>query len=311
MRVAVTGISGRFGRLLTRQLHRVHTVVGIDRRAFPGVPIDVELHHIDIRRKRCADIFRTGAFDAVVHLNVMHDPRASSEEHHTFNIRGTNRVLEYCQRFRVPKVVLLSSANVYGPRPENAQFLTEDAPLMGATRFSAIRDLVDVDMYGQSFFWKHPEVETVILRPVHIVGAVRNAPSNYLRLTHPPRLAGFDPMVQIIHEEDVARAIICALEPGVRGIFNVPGCEAAPLSGLLTLAGGAIVDFPHFLAPPVLERLWRLRLTSFPPPEIDHLRYVCMVDGARARDVLGFRPRYDLQDTMAFLRLTREMDGLH
>jgi len=310
MRVAVTGISGRFGRLLTRQLHRVHTVVGIDRRAFPGAPCDVELHHIDIRRKRCADFFRTGGFDALVHLNVMHDPRASSEEHHTFNIRGTTRVLEYCHRFGIPKVVLLSSANVYGPRPENSQFLTEDAPLMGATRFGAIRDLVDVDMYGQSFFWKHPEVDTVILRPVHIVGSVHNAASNYLRLAYPPRLAGFDPMVQIIHEEDVARAILCALEPGVRGIFNVPGCEPAPLSQILALAGGAIIDFPHFLALPVLERLWRLRLTGFPPPEIEHLRYVCMVDGARARDVLGYRRRYDLEDTLAFLRLTRVFGGL-
>lgn len=310
MRIAVTGISGRFGRLLAQRLHRRHSVVGIDRRPFPGAPPDVQMHCIDIRRKRCEDIFRAGKFDAVVHLNVLHDPRASSEEHHTFNIRGTTRVMDYCVRFRIPKLILLSSANVYGPRPENPQFLTEDAPLMGGTRFSEIRDLIELDMCAQSFFWKHREVETVILRPVHIVGAVRNAPSNYLRLKHIPRLAGFDPMVQIIHEEDVALAIEHALRPGISGVFNVPGCEPAPLSRIIGMAGGQVIDFPHFLAPAVLSQMWRWRVTSFPAPELDHLRYVCMVDGTRAREVLGFRPRHDLEETMAHLRLTRRMPSL-
>lgn len=308
MRVAITGISGRFGALLARRLHRRHTVVGIDRRPFQGAPADVELHRIDIRRKRCEEVFRKGRFDAVVHLNVVHDPRASSEQHHTFNIQGTTRVMDYCVRYEIPKLVLLSSANVYGPRADNSQFLTEDAPLMGGERFSGIRDLIGIDMLGQSFFWKHPEVETVILRPVHIVGAVHNAPSNYLRLRRPVRLLGFDPMIQLIHEEDVAQAIELALVPGAQGIFNLSGCEPAPLSRLLDMAEAWPVSFPHVLAEPVFERLWRFRLTSFPTPELDHLRYVCMVSGERARERLRFDPRYDLEETMAHLRATRLME---
>ena len=52
----------------------------------------------------------------------------------------------------------------------------------------------------------------VILRPAHIVGPhVRNAPSKYLRLRVIPALMGFDPMVQLIHEEDVCRALVLAL----------------------------------------------------------------------------------------------------
>ncbi|MHC4838589.1 MAG: NAD-dependent epimerase/dehydratase family protein [Planctomycetota bacterium] len=307
MRIAITGISGRLGRILVRRLHRAHEVVGIDRRPFVGCPADVHMHHIDLRRNRCQEIFRNGGFDAVVHLNVMHDPRASSEEHHTFNIRGTTRVMEYCVKFDIPKLVLLSSANVYGPRPDNPQFLTEDAPLMAGTRFAQIRDLIEIDMVGQSFFWKYPSVKTVLLRPVHIVGAVRNAPSNYLRLPYIPRLLGFDPMVQIIHEEDVVRAIECAIDPEVQGLFNVPGCEPVPLSRLIEMGGGTTYSFPHMLARPVLERLWSARLTSFPAPEVDHLRYVCMVDGGRAREVLGFEPIYGLEETMAYLRTTRAL----
>ncbi len=308
MRVAITGISGRFGRVLAQRLHRRHTVVGIDRRAYRERPSDVETHQIDIRRQKCEDIFRAGGFDAVVHLNVMHDPRASSEEHHTFNIRGTTRVMDYCVRHKIPKLVVLSSANVYGPRAENPQFLTEDAPLMGGTRFGEIRDLIALDMCAQSFFWKHPEVETVILRPVHILGAVRNAPSNYLRLKRIPRLAGFDPMIQTIHEEDVAGAIEAALSPGTRGVFNIAGNPAVPLSVLHRMTGADVIDFPHFLAEAALDRLWRLRLTSFPAPELDHLRYVCMVDDTPARERLGFRPQHDLDSTMAHLRLTAAAD---
>ena len=67
-----------------------------------------------------------------------------------------------------------------------------------------MRDLVEIDHMASSFFWKAREIDTVILRPVHILGGVRNAPSNYLRLSVVPTLLGFDPMVQMIHERDVA-----------------------------------------------------------------------------------------------------------
>jgi UDP-glucose 4-epimerase len=307
MRVAITGISGRFGALLARRLHRAHTVVGIDRRPLRGAPPDIEVHRMDIRRNRCQEIFRKGRFDAVVHLNVMHDPRASSAEHHSFNIQGTSRVVEYCARHGVPKLVVLSSGNVYGPRPENDQFLREDAPLMAGERFSAIRDLVAIDMLAQSVFWKHPGVETVLLRPAHIVGAVRNAPSNYLRLDRPVRLLGFDPMVQMVHEEDAARAIELSLAPGRQGVFNVHGCAPAPISALLALAGGRPLTLPYSVARPVLSAMWGAHLTSFPPPELDHLRFVCMVDGARAEEGLGYSPRFDLEATMAHLRLTKAL----
>ena len=105
MKVAITGISGRFGALLARRLHRHHAITGIDRRPFIGAPKDVEVHRMDIRRKRCESIFRSGRFDAVVHLNLMHDPRASSSDHFSFNIHGTARVVEYCARHGIGKLI--------------------------------------------------------------------------------------------------------------------------------------------------------------------------------------------------------------
>jgi UDP-glucose 4-epimerase len=109
---------------------------------------------------------------------------------------------------------------------------------------------------------------------------------------------GFDPMVQVIHERDVVRAIALALEPGVRGIFNLKGPGEVPISRVFKLLGRRPRSVPSMLAAPVLERMWRYRFTSFPMPELDHIRYVCMVDDTRAREILGFAPRYSLDETV-------------
>jgi UDP-glucose 4-epimerase len=299
-KIVVTGIAGRLGRLVVRRLHREShaTVVGIDRRSFLGRPRDVEHVQVDIRSKKARDVFRAGDIKALVHLGVMHDPRQSGAEHHSWNVQGTLRLLDACATYGVPKVVVLSSANVYGPRADNPQFLTEDAPLMASQDFPAIRDLIEVDMLASSFFWKAQQCETVILRPVHILGGVRNAPSNYLRLRPTPTLLGFDPMVQVIHELDVVDAIVCALKPGVRGIFNVVGPGEVPLSTVLNELGRRTVPIPHPLAKPILSMLWRGRFTSFPVPELDHIKFVCMVDGTRAARELGFKPRHTLRETI-------------
>lgn len=296
--VLVTGIVGRLGKRLARTLHRERRVIGIDRRAFLDKPKDIEHHEIDIRRTKTRDIFRSNRIAAIVHLGVMHDPRASAAEHHSWNVAGFQKLLEWVAQYRIPKLVVLSSANVYGPRPENPQFLSEEAPLLGGASFSEIRDLIEVDMLAQSFFWKHPETETVVLRPVHILGTVRNAPSNYLRLKVVPTLLGFDPMVQVMHEEDVVRAILLALRPGVRGIFNIAGPEPAPLSHILRILGRPSLPVPHPMAAAALRRMWRYRFSSFPAPELDHIKYVCMVEDRRAKEVLGYQPSKSLEETV-------------
>jgi UDP-glucose 4-epimerase len=138
----------------------------------------------------------------------------------------------------------------------------------------------------------------VILRPVHILGQVKNAPSNYLRLPTVPTLLGFDPMVQMIHEQDVAEAIMCALTPGARGIYNIVGPGEVPLSVALQELGRRTVPVPHPMAKPIWSLAFRLGLSTFPAAEFDFIRYVCMVDGKRAVNELGYRPRHSLRDTI-------------
>lgn len=296
--VLVTGICGRLGKLLVRRLHRTERVVGIDRRRFPDKPKDVIHYQVDVRRKKTRDVFRTERVAAVVHLGVLHDPRVGERERHNWNIVAFQKLLDYIVEYEVKKLVVLSSAAVYGPHADNPQFLAEDAPLLGAQGFGAIRDLVELDMLAQSFFWRHPDTETVILRPCHILGGVHNAASNYLRLERPVTVMGFDPMMQAIHELDVVRAIEHALRPGAKGIFNLRGPGEMPLSKIFRKLGTSPIPIPGALATTVLDRAFRYHLSSFPAPELDHLRYICMVDGSRARDVLGFTPAFTLDQTI-------------
>lgn len=287
-RVVITGIGGNFGRAVARRLHRQYDVVGIDRRNVRHMPKDIDIEQVDIRRRSVEDVFRRQDIDAVVHLNIMHDPRSRQEEHHQFNIVGTQKIFGLCAEHRVPKVVVLSSADVYGPDPRNDQFLTEEAALMGGQNFETIRDLIALDMFCNTFFWRHPEIETVILRPVHIVGRVNNAPSKYLRLENPPTIMGFDPMLQLIHVEDVVTAIERALTPGIRGVFNIAGPSPVPLSFVLEKLGTKARPMPEPALKLMLKTAWTLKLSDWPVPELDHIKYVCMVDDSLAREMLGF-----------------------
>jgi len=298
----MTGIAGRLGRLVAQRLHRMgtHHVVGIDRRPIGNLPKDVEHLQVDLRSRRTRDVFRSGDVDAVIHLGLMHDPRRTAEELHTWNVVGTARLLEDCADFKVRKVVFLSSANVYGPRADNTQFLTEEAPLMAAVDFPAIRDLVEADMQATSFFWRSGgrDLETVVLRPVHILGSVRNAASNYLRLKRIPVIMGYDPMVQVIHERDVTEAIVLSLREGIHGVLNLAGPGEVPLSVVIRELKKPTIPLPAPMFEAMVKGMWRFHLTSFPVPELTHIRYTCMVDGSRARKVLGFRPQFSMKETI-------------
>jgi UDP-glucose 4-epimerase len=296
--VAITGISGNLGQLLAKQLHREERIIGIDGRPFPGKPKDLKLYPYDLRTKRCESIFRNERIRALVHLGVIRD-RGAKEKNSGANLVGTTNILGCCARYGVKKVVILSSATVYGASPENSNFLTEDAPLMGATQFPEGRDLIALDMFTQSFLYKYPKIQTVILRPVHIVGpTIQNVASSYLRLEQPWVVAGFDPVLQLIHAEDAARAIRQALQPGIRGIYNVVGPGEVPLSAVLRELGRKPFPLPHFVARPLLRSLFRYKAVDFPPFMLDFLQYVCAADGTRAARDWGWKPEHSMKETI-------------
>jgi UDP-glucose 4-epimerase len=105
-------------------------------------------------------------------------------------------------------------------------------------------------------------------------------------------------MVQLVHVEDVAEAIVLALAPARRGIYNVVGPGEVPLSAVLSELGRRPRLIPHPMAKPLLSLAFALGYSSFPVAELDFIRYVCMVDGRRATAELGFRPHHGLRETI-------------
>ena len=147
--------------------------------------------------------------------------------------------------------------------------------------------------------WRHPEVSTVILRPCNILGPmVYNSFKAYLQLEMVPTLMGFDPMVQVIHEDDVVDALILALHSKKSGIYNLPGPGEIPLSEILKEAGADVLPIPHLLAYPITSLLWRLDLVPFPPQQIDYVRYIWTISGKKIKEELGFQPEITLKETL-------------
>lgn len=299
-RLLVTGIAGGQGRLLSRRVGDTFSIVGVDRVPWQGHPRHLTMHVLDLRRRKLEDIFRTERPTAVVHLAFVRHFDADPSLRHQVNVSGTRQLLEYCATYGVRRLVVLSSAYVYGALPENPFYMTEDAPLNVSREFPEVRDLAEVDTLCGAFMWRYPHIKTSILRPVNTLGYyVHSAVGRYLRLDYVPTIMGFDPMMQFIHEEDVAEAVALALETGAHGFFNVTGPGAVPLKVAIRESGGRPVSIPDGAARLVLGNLFRMGLFPFPPGAIDFVKYGCTVDGSRFRAATGFTPLFPLRDIFA------------
>ncbi len=296
-KVLLTGIAGGQGRLLARRLRERYEVCGVDRVAWPGRPRDIQVHRVDLRKKKFEDVIRTELPSAVVHLGFVHDLRVDERLRHDVNVRGTKQLLDHCADYGVQTLVVLSSSYVYGASPDNPYAIDEDAALLASRSYPEIRDLVEVDSLASAFLWKYPHLRTCVLRPVNVLGmSVHSLMGAYLRLRRVPTLMGFDPMLQFLHEEDLAEAIVLALEHGLQGVFNLTGPGEVPLHTAIRAVGGAPVPLPEFLARPLIARLFRFGLVPFPPGALDYLKFPITVAGDRFIEATGFRPLFGLEE---------------
>ncbi len=296
-KVLITGISGGQGRLLARRLLESFEVCGVDRVAWEGRPRDVQVHVVDLRKKKFEDVVRTEMPTAVVHMAFVRHFRVSDQVRHEVNVKGTKQVLDHCANYGVQKLVVLSSGYVYGAFPENPYYMDEDQPLSASRSYPEIRDLVEVDTLASAFLWKYPHIRTCVLRPVNVLGYyVHSMIGQYLRQRRVPVMMGFDPMMQFIHEEDVSEAIALALEHGLQGVFNVAGPGAVPLSTAIRESGGTPIPLPEPLVAPLFARMFRWGLWPYPAGAIDFLKYPVTLSGKRFVEATNFRPLFGLEE---------------
>jgi UDP-glucose 4-epimerase len=304
--IAVTGAAGFIGCETIKQLEedrRYARILAIDIRK-PGFPLDkTQFFKVDLTLPAAdADlsaIFAREGVDTVLHAAFLSSPTHAVAWAHELEDIGTMHVLNACAEARVRKLVLSSTTLVYGAGARNPNFIREDAELTGSRHAPFIADKVNAERQVARFARENPGATVTVLRNAPILGpTIQNFVTRFFARPAAPTLMGYDPLIQLLHEEDAVTACKLALDADHAGAFNIAADGVLPYSTVLAMMGKLAVPMPHFLAAPLARALWSLQVSDAPPSFLGFLRFLCVADGERARRVLGFRPRHDIRATI-------------
>jgi UDP-glucose 4-epimerase len=308
MRVLLTGISGKLAQQVALELvAREHQVTGIDRRPWLECPPSINLIQTDIRKPEAEEAFRRERPEAVIHMATVSHLTMRRDERYRINLGGTQKVFEYCERHAVPQALFVGRHTYYGAVADAALYRGEDEPPMALESFPELADLVAADLFAASALWRFPERTTAVLRLVYTLGpSLHGTLAAFLAGPRVPMILGFDPLFQFMHEADAVAAIILALEHKLRGVYNVAGPQALPLSELIRVTGRAPIRIARVLHPLLLGRLGLPRLST---GAVAHIKYPIVISDQSFRAATGFRPAHAEYETLAAFRLASPPRG--
>jgi GDP-4-dehydro-6-deoxy-D-mannose reductase len=303
MRALVTGGSGFVGQHLIRHLVACSdsvtaTFQSSERHwSLPQIPSVAwqELNIADAALFR--SFLRDNSFDVVYHLAGMaFVPEA--EEHFdralAVNVGGTHTLFDTVSRKKSPpRVIVVSSAEVYGAISPEHLPLREDAPCRPANNYSLTKRMAElvVERYGT--------VSSAVMRPFNHIGPQQNerfvAPNFALQLariaagrSEPTlKVGNLDARRDFTDVRDIVRAYRLAavwLENNQRGLFNLGSGSARPvqeiLDTLISVSGVKVTKMPNpeRMRPSEVPEVW--------------------ADISRARSLLKWSPEYSLIDTL-------------
>ncbi|MFF7455936.1 NAD-dependent epimerase/dehydratase family protein [Kitasatospora sp. NPDC008115] len=306
--VAVTGAAGVLGERVSARLVAspgVKRVLAVDDRRgeVPGVQWRV----LDVRDPAVAE--RLAGVDVVVHLamdlGMESDPRARS----AYNVRGAQTVLTAAAAAGVPRVVLCTSAMVYGALADNEVPLAEDSELRATEEASLVGDLLEIERLARRAPRAHPGLQVTVLRPAVVVGP--GVDTVLTRHFEAPRLlvvAGSRPCWQFCHVDDLAAALEYAVLGLVEGEVTV-GCDGwLEQEDVERLSGIRRMELPASLALGTAARLHRLGLTPAPAGDLAYTMYPWVVSGSRLHEA-GWRPAHTNEEVLA--ELLEQVAGKH
>ncbi|MFD7902581.1 NAD-dependent epimerase/dehydratase family protein [Kitasatospora sp. NPDC059722] len=306
--VAVTGAAGVLGERVAARLvasPHVKKVLAVDDRRgdVPGVQWRV----LDVRDPAVAE--RLAGVDVVVHLamdfGMESDPRARS----AYNVRGAQTVLTAAAAAGVHRVVLCTSAMVYGALADNEVPLAEDSELRATEEASLVGDLLEIERLARRAPRAHPGLQVTVLRPAVVVGP--GVDTVLTRHFEAPRLlvvAGSRPCWQFCHVDDLAMALEYAALGLVEGEVTV-GCDGwLEQEDVERLSGIRRMELPASLALGTAARLHRLGLTPAPAGDLAYTMYPWVVSGSRLHEA-GWRPAWTNEQVLA--ELLAQVAGKH
>jgi UDP-glucose 4-epimerase len=320
--VAVTGPTGEIGKPFLRALDKargVGTIVGMARRPFDpesmGLSKKVDYRQGDVTQREDVDKLVRGA-DVVVHLAFI--IVAGSEESRQINLAGSRNVFEATAKSRRAKrLVYASSVAAYGFHADNPQPLTEDVPTRGteAHPYSAMKAEVEGLLHE---IVNGSKTDAYVFRPCIVAGAEarilveqipyvqigERLPSGMRRILD--SLPGLRPVLpdpgvpfQLVHHDDVASALVAAvLGRGSAGTFNLAGPGEIRMKDLADALGYYTVPVPEAAITTTAELVSRLPFLPDEATWIEAARVPVLMDTARARKELRWRPSHDALDTL-------------
>ncbi|QSP93699.1 SDR family oxidoreductase [Marinobacter salinisoli] len=301
--ILVTGAAGALAQQVIERLKEDCDLVAIDFREQVYLGDDIPSYCIDFNKRVFEDLFRRYEFDGVIHLGRILSSEMTRMRRYNANVLGTQKLLDLSHKYGVRRVVVLSTFHVYGAVAYNPALIDESAPLKSAGLSADLIDSVELENLANIYLWRYPDLNISILRPCNIVGpGVRNGISTLLAGERAPALAGFSPMMQFIHIDDMADAIVLAYKKPTRGIFNVAPEDWVAYQHALKLAGCRRIPIPS--VPPILPTLIlrALKLRSFPSYLMAFFKYPVVIDGRAFAKEFDFKPKRPLKEIFRFYR---------
>jgi UDP-glucose 4-epimerase len=297
-RVLITGLSTFWGGRVAQALEAdpdVDVIIGLDTRE-PTVKLErTEYVRSDENYSILSRIVKATGVDTIAHTFLVVDSTTmSSRAMHEINVIGTMNLFAAASAAgsTVRKVVVKSAALVYGSSPKDPYWFRETDRRVAPAKTRVERSLLEVESYVRDFARDNPHVTLSLLRFCNVVGPDITTPlTKALRLPLVPKVAGYDPRFQLVHEDDVVAALLFAIDNEVPGIYNVAGDGQIPWSETMAIAGKRGIPMPPFGIAVATEPLQQLGLVDFAPEVIELLKYGRGIDNRAFKDA-GFEYGY-------------------
>lgn len=315
--VMVTGAGRHLGGRVAQELAAapgVARVLGVDVAHPTGSELaraGVEFVRTDIRNPVLAGVIDSAGVDTVVHMAVLAtalDAGASRSRMKEINVIGTMQLLAACQRApSLRRLVVKSSAQVYGVSPRDPALITEDMEPRALPRSGFAKDSVEVEGYVRGLARRRPGIDVAMFRFANVVGpGVRTPLTSYFSLPLVPTPWGFDGRLQFVHEDDVVQVMTSAALGDVEGTYNVAGPGVLTLTQAVLLAGGVPVPVTTRTGALLGRVARRTGVADFSREQLAYLRYGRTLDCSRLRDELSIVPRWSTREAFGdFVRARR------
>ncbi len=269
----------------------------------PAEPIEgMDFIEADLRDQVIATLIPQQDVDMVVHNQIVRrpGPGMSTRSMHDINVIGTLQLLAACERSEtIGAIVIRGSAGIYGSEPQAPQFFSEELARLFPLRTRFQRDVGEIENLFETYARRHPDVICTMLRYQPAVGPMLDTQvTRYLRPPVAPTYLGFDPRIQVVHEEDGLGALLAAVRTPVRGAVNVASPGTIGLTRMIRMAGRAPLPLAGPLFASATNALTRAGLPALSADFRRLLRYGRAVDTTRLVEEVGFTPAYTTPSAM-------------